>query len=538
MSSQGVVIKVSLAGAAAARRAASATGKAIKGMGADSEHASRKVRLAEASMHRFEHASHKLHHTIRELAGVTGFAGLTFGAAEVVKSAIEAQTAQAKLTQTMKSSGLSWRKYGKEVNETLEKQSLATGFSRGQVTDSFSNFIRTTGSVRKATQLNNIAFDVARTKGLGLAQTQSLLARVYNGSYTGLKRLGIGITPITVAQDKLKASGQKYTAAQLARAKADDKAATSTQALRIVQQKFSGQASAYGRTAQGSVDKLKAAVEAIQERVGAVLLPYVARGAQKLAELTKKLLENWPKISATIKKNVDKVKTALTPLLDWVSQHRKGVAEFAAALLGIGLGLKAVKSVGHFTGLDKVASIATGRHGIGKLVSKYGGATPVYVVNWGGKLERTSTRKKVLNAVEKFGPGGALAGDVIAGGGGSAAAGAAGVGLAALTPLGGITWLAITQGHHNLRTKGIGASNPSNPLGTVPVPGFGGATGTMTTTVNPAAVTAPYVPSAAGNAILAGGTGSPFVIHTSVNIDGKTIARAVTHAASKQKALK
>jgi hypothetical protein len=538
MAERGVSIKVSLAGAATARREANSTGKAIKGIGTESEHSSHKVRLAEKSMERLEHTSHRLRHTIKELAGVTGFAGLAFGTGEVVKSAIEAQTAQAKLAQTMKNAGLSWREYGKEVDETLEKQSLATGFSRGQVTDSFSNFIRTTGNVRKATRLNNIAFDVARTKGLGLAQTQSLLARVYNGSYIGLKRLGINITPVTVAQDKLRASGHKYTAVQLARAKADDKAATATQALRIVQQKFAGQAKSYGKTAQGSVDLLKASLEAIQERVGKVLLPYVAQGAQKLADLSKKLLENWPKISQTIKRDADKVKKALTPLIDWVSAHKKGVAEFAGALLGIGVGLKAIRAVGHFTGLGKVASIATGKSGLGRLVSKYGGATPVYVVNWGGKLEKkTSVPKKVLGAVKKYGPGGAVAADIAAGGGGGAIAGATGVGLAALAPLAGIGWLAITQGNHNLPTRGRGASSPSNPAGSIPAPGFGtGVPGAFG--VNPAAVTtAPYVPSAAGNMIL-NGAGSPFVIHTSVNIDGKTIARAVTHAAHKQAALK
>lgn len=540
-SNTGVTIKVGLAGAATARREANSTGKAIKGIGTDSETASRKVRLAEISMKGFEKTSHKLRHTIRELAGVTGLAGLAFGTGEVVKSAIEAQTAQAKLAQTMKNAGLSWRRYGKDVDETLEKQSLATGFSRGQVTDSFSNFIRTTGSVRKATKLNNIAFDVARTKGIGLAQTQSLLARVYNGSYIGLKRLGIGITPVTVAQDKLKASGQKYTAQQLARAKADDKAATSTQALRIVQQKFSGQAAAYGKTAQGSVDLLKASVEAIQEKVGAIILPYVAKGAAKLADLTKKLLENWPQISKTISTQADKVKSALSPLIDFISTHKKGVAEFAAALLGIGVGLKTVRAVGHFTGLSKVASIATGKSGLGKLVSKYGGATPVYVVNWGGKLEKSnSLPKKALNAVKTIGPAtaGLTSRAALAGITGADI----GAGLSGAVFGGGILLAAIhAHGNFNPHTSLRRAAQHE----TAP-PGFGtsGVLKRVITPPNAAAVRQAASDNGQNNlaaqAILHGSI--PLIVHSHTTVitklDGKPVAKSVTHAANKALALK
>jgi flagellar hook-basal body complex protein FliE len=81
-----------------------------------------------------------------------------------------------------------------------------------------------------------------------------LLARVYNGSYTGVKRLGIAIEPVTKAQDALKASTKNATDEQKRAAKAADKTATSQMAIGKLQKAFGGQAEAYGKTAAGAQD--------------------------------------------------------------------------------------------------------------------------------------------------------------------------------------------------------------------------------------------------------------------------------------------
>lgn len=529
MSTQGVVIKVGLAGGATTRREAHATGKSVKGMGGDAEHAGKKFKIAELSMRGFEKTSHRLRHTVRDLAGVTGLAGLAFGTEEMVKSAISAEAAQAKLTATLKSSGISYRRYGKEIDETLDKQAQFAGFTKAGVSDSLGNFIRTTGSVRKAMKLNNLAFDVAHTKGLGLAQAQSLLARVYNGSYVGLKRLGIAITPVTVQQDKLKASGRKYTTQQLARAKADDKAATATQALSVVQRKFSGQTAAYGKTAAGSVDRARISLEIAQEQIGKVLLPYVAKAAQKVAGLAQAFVKDWPKISATIKTDAGKVKAALNPLLSYISQHQKGVEKLAAGFAGIALSMKAIKKVGHLTGLSKAASTVAHSplgHAVGFATKADGSIKrPFYVV----VLDKapTSTGRKIVNAAKRFGPGGGAAG--------FGAAEAAGLAASALLPAAGIAYLAL-HNNHNYRTRGKGASSASNPAGHV---GFdpGALNRRLTTPATPAAVSGPTQASRAGQMILDGHT-DPFVLHTHVTLDGKEIAHAVTRAAKKKQALK
>jgi hypothetical protein len=532
MAEQRVTIKVGLTGTAGTRREADSTGKAVKGIGTAAEKTARKTRLAELSMHGLEKSSHRLRHGLRELAGITGLAGLAFGTEEMVKSAITAEAAQAKLTATLKSSGISYRKHGKEIDEALDKQAQFAGFTKGAVSDSLGNFIRTTGNVGKSLKLNNIAFDLAHTKGIGLANAQSILARAYNGNYKGLTRLGIAITPITVEQDKLRQSGKKATYQQIQKAKADDKAATATQALGIIQRKFSGQTAAYGRTAAGSVDRARISLEIAQEQIGKVLLPYVAKAAQKVAGLAQAFVKDWPKISATIKTDAGKVKAALSPLLSFVGQHRKGVLQLAGGFAAIALSLRAIKKVGHLTGLSKAAS-GIAHSPLGKILGAAAKADgtirrPFYVV----VLDKAPGGGKLINAAKKVAA--PVAGAVARFG----VADALGLSASALLAGGGIAYLAATH-NLNLKTRGKGASSPSNPAGHV---GFdqGAPFRRVVTPVNPAAVrTTQAQPSAAGGAITAGGFGNPFApIHTHVYIDGKEIAHAVTRAAKKKLALK
>jgi hypothetical protein len=54
----------------------------------------------------------------------------------------------------------------------------------------------------------------------------------------------------------------------------------------------------------------------------------------------------------------------------------------------------------------------------------------------------------------------------------------------AIAPAAGIGWLAATQGNHNYRTRGTGASSPSNPAGSIPAPGYGNTSITLINQLN------------------------------------------------------
>lgn len=542
MANTGVTIKVGLQGGPTARREAASTGHSIEKMGESAGHAGKKVKLAEISTKGWEKSSERLKDVLKDLAGVTGIAGLAFGTGEIVKSAIQAQNAQLKLRQTLKNTGLSWGKYGEEIEKAVDKQAIRTGFGPAEVTESFTNSLRTTRNVTGALKLNALALDVARAKGMNLAGAQSLIARVYNGSYIGLKRLGIGITNVTTEQDALRDSGKKYTSAQLARAKADDKATTKTTALRLVQQNFGRLADAQAKGAQGSIDRLKASLEVIQEKLGAVILPYVAKGASKLADVATKIGEHWPEISATISRNADKIKTKLAPLMSFISTHRKAIGEFAAGFTALALSLKVINKVGKVTGLSKIASTVTKHSALGKIlgVVKADGTPtrPFYVVVL-DKAPKGGARK-IVDAVKKVGPAAAgigsrflpLAGEF----GGPVAAGA------------GIGFLAWHNASNNFPSGPGGAALRRQASKEPLPPGFGGSSvlKRVITPPNAAAVrqaagggTTNDPLSLAALAILNGG----LTVHNNTTSivklpNGKELARSVTHSANKAKSLK
>jgi len=277
-----------------------------------------------------------------------GLGVLALGLKESVDAASDAQSTQIKLGKAVQNAGLSWKESQGEIEEWVVKASGMSGFMQTDLNDAISNFVRTTKDVPSALHLTSLAMDVARTKGMSLSATQSLLARVYNGSYIGLKRLGIAVTPVTAAQDALAASAGrltdkqtkeqasaqkivnslnkrvaagktltkaeatelskanarlsalralalahgKVTDEQKKQAKETDMLATRQSALSQVQKAFGGQAKAYADSAAGAQDRLKASVEELEIQIGSGLLPVVTSFIEKLTSLAEFLGHN------------------------------------------------------------------------------------------------------------------------------------------------------------------------------------------------------------------------------------------------------
>jgi hypothetical protein len=204
-------------------------------------------------------------------AGAAAGRCLVVGLKKSVDAAKDAEASMAKVKTIVDNAGISFDKHAKQIDKVIQAHSRLTGFDDEDLSESFANMVRTTGNLSEAFKLNGLAADIARAKGTDLAGAQSLLARVYNGSYTGVKRLGIAIEPVTKAQDALKASTKNATEEQIKAAKAADKAATSQAAIAKLQKAFGGQAEAYGKTAAGAQERLSVAVENLQEKIGAKL---------------------------------------------------------------------------------------------------------------------------------------------------------------------------------------------------------------------------------------------------------------------------
>jgi hypothetical protein len=416
--SPGLDIRVRFAGARAAQQDADKTGKSVRGIGRAEQDTARKGRLAELSMKGVERSTHRLWRASRLLLGVTGIGGLAFGLREVVHATISAQTEQAKLQRTMANAHLPWRQLGEQVEQTSARLAERKGFSRGEVEATFGSFIRTTGQVGKSWRATGLAFDVARTKNISLTQSQNVINRAMLGSFIALKKLGVGVKPVTTNTDLLRASTKHATVEQVRHAKALDQQATSTQALAALQRKFHGQSDTYARTAEGRIAQARASIEVAQEQIGAVLLPYVARAAQKIALLAQAFVKNWPEIKQRISVFVKGTRAVLGPMVDWMGAHRHVVEGFALSIGGLVVSLRLLSRLRSGQGalgmIGRMLGLARGGKGVvGRALAQRGStpANPLFVaiVRGGGGAP------SVVKGAEKAGKL-ALAGRVLRGG--------------------------------------------------------------------------------------------------------------------------
>jgi hypothetical protein len=109
--------------------------------------------------------------------------------------------------------------------------------------------------VNVAMKQMGLVSDIARAKHIDVAKAGQLVARVADGQVTALNRYGAGV----------------------------DKNATKQEALAQLQQKFAGQADAYGKTAAGAQERFGVAVENLEEKVGGKLLPVLTDVTNKVA---------------------------------------------------------------------------------------------------------------------------------------------------------------------------------------------------------------------------------------------------------------
>jgi len=279
-------------------------------------------------------------------AGVAGAAGA--GLAVVTKqlfssieAAKQAQIAQAKLKQALGTAGLSYAKYGTQIDAAIQKTSKLAGLDDEELSDSFSNLVRTTGSVAKSTKGMALAANIARARNVSLETATKAVERAFAGSDLALKRYGINVPKVTDSVDKLKAKemllrkqmegtqGARRAElqaqldairAQKETAKSMDKSITLSRTLDVAQKKYAGSAAAYGKTAAGAQDKLAVAFENLQEKLGAKLLPVLTKVTLKLVALIEWAELNWPKFSAAASEAIAKIQ----PILDGLSKYFGG----------------------------------------------------------------------------------------------------------------------------------------------------------------------------------------------------------------------
>lgn len=167
-----------------------------------------------------------------------------------VKAAIEEEKGINRLTASLKANAPAWNGNSDAIERVVAgRQRLA--FSDGDLRDSLSQLVGVTHDVNQAFNVQSVAMDLARFKGISLQEASVALTRVEAGKYRALADLGI----------VLKAG------------------ATQVEALAAVEKVAAGQADAYAKSQAGALDRAGVAIENFQEKLGGKFAPAVANAA-------------------------------------------------------------------------------------------------------------------------------------------------------------------------------------------------------------------------------------------------------------------
>lgn len=199
----------------------------------------------------------------RSLAFASG-GFLAFGsAAEAIRKSIDAAETSEKALRSLdaqaKASGQSVRKVFGDVNK-LEAAGASLGFNKADITQGFTVLLRGSGSAKKALQEMAAAENVARAKGVSLAEGAQLVNRVLVSNASNARALGVHFP----------------------------KAASAAEKLQIILAKFAGQA----RANTTETDRFNATIFNTEEIVGRTLLPTLNKYLASLGNWLTKMDES------------------------------------------------------------------------------------------------------------------------------------------------------------------------------------------------------------------------------------------------------
>ncbi|MDP9469556.1 MAG: hypothetical protein M3Q71_02675, partial [Chloroflexota bacterium] len=160
------------------------------------------------------------------------------------RAAAEESAVFARLETQVEANGDSFDAYATRVDEAVAAgQRLA--FADDQVAAGLTNLAQTTGSTEKAMANIGLAMDLARAKGISLADASTIIGKVAAGNTSILQRYGIAVA----------------------------EGASSTEALAQVQARVAGQSTAFAESSAGALQKWQNAADNAFESLGAMTGP-------------------------------------------------------------------------------------------------------------------------------------------------------------------------------------------------------------------------------------------------------------------------
>lgn len=221
-------------------------------------------------------------------------AGLVAAGAKFIDMAREEQVGIARLTTAIRENDKVNTTGIEGVEEAIDaRQRLA--FADDEQRESLAPLIAVTQDSAKALELQRVAMDLSRLKGIDLRTSSELLGKVYAGNIGILSRYGI----------------------QLA------KGTTATEAIEEIQRRAAGQAEAYADTQAGAAESAGIALENLAEDIGQELLPIVTDLAIVVRDdLVPALKELAPLLDLTNRNSADGI-----PVLEQLEDIFNGVGD-------------------------------------------------------------------------------------------------------------------------------------------------------------------------------------------------------------------
>jgi len=240
--------------------------------------------------------------------------GAMFAAA---RAAAEEDASIARLNAAISANTTITEAQTKEMDAAVEaRQNLA--FSDDSLRDSLSRLVPRTKDVSKAIELQAIAMDFARLRGIDLSTASDLVGKVFSGNTSILSRYGFTV----------------------------EKGTTATQALAMIQKAAAGQAEAYGKTTQGALESIQIAIDNTVEDIGRVVLPILAEVLTTFRdEIMPRVKEFGIAFANAFTQAIEKLRPFITTM---VTQVLPAVIAVGSAI--IGTLVKALTEVGKFIG--------------------------------------------------------------------------------------------------------------------------------------------------------------------------------------------
>ena len=302
------------------------------GLGRSFSKASKTSQSFGDSMH------HHVTGVLKEVGKAAEYAGGVIGISlvgalgDAVKVAGDNQVAVTKLRKAVENSGHSWKAWSRQVQETQDRLAGLSGFTNTDLENSLATLVTTTGKVTAAQNLQSHAMDLARARGMSLSQASTILSKVWNGNTTSLSRLGIYLPKVTKAYDHYMATTKHTTVAGKAAAKAADLVSSRQAALAALQKKYGGSWTAYGRTGEGALSRIRASAEILLEKLGKVMLPYLNRLATWFTKNLPRIQADGTQAFGALRTAIQDVANVVVPMIGWMNRNRDVVLAAAVAV--------------------------------------------------------------------------------------------------------------------------------------------------------------------------------------------------------------